>query len=108
MIASFFNEATLCLANKALAGILQKENVWADTAKMLIEAWYDMYRSPGTQSWQWWECVFSPKLFLSPHVSKIGQGLLTGTSTQRSETGWSLQHRKACMCLLKQQNGGSD
>ena len=34
--------------------------------------------------------------------------LLTGTSTLISETGWSLQPLKACICLLKQQNDGSN
>ena len=34
--------------------------------------------------------TFSSKLFLRPYMSWIG--LLTGTCTKRSETGWSLQY----------------
>ncbi len=49
--------------------------------------------SPGGQSWQWWECVFSLKSFMRHRASETG--LLTGTSTQRSETGWILQPLKS-------------
>ena len=49
--------------------------------------------SPGGQSWRWWECVFSLKSFMRHRASETG--LLTGTSTQRSETGWILQPLKS-------------
>jgi len=45
------------------------------------------------KNWQWWECVFCLRLFLRPHANEIG--LLPGTSTRRSETGWSLQPLKS-------------
>ena len=77
--------------------------MWAKAAKRPFEAWYEMYVKP----WHpWWKCVFSLKFFLRPRLSEIG--LLKGTSTRRSETGWSLQPLKVCICLPKQHNGGSD
>jgi hypothetical protein len=54
--------------------------------------------SPGVQSWRWWECVFSLKSFLRHRASETG--LLTGTSTQRSETGWILQLLKSLSTML--------
>ena len=68
-------------ACKVKAGILQKETVWAKAAKRLFEAWYKMYvkpRHPGNGG-------NALKLFLGPRVSKIGKGLLTGTSRNRLE-----------------------
>ncbi len=49
--------------------------------------------SPGGQSWRWRECVFSLKSFMRHRASETG--LLTGTSTHRSETGWILQPLKS-------------
>ena len=49
--------------------------------------------SPGGQRWRWLECVFSLKSFMRYRASETG--LLTGTSTQRSETGWILQPLKS-------------
>ena len=33
-------------AYKAKAGILQKETVWVNTAKMHLEVWYEIYVKP--------------------------------------------------------------
>jgi hypothetical protein len=52
------------------------------------------------QSWRWWECVFSLKSFLLHRAREIG--LLTGTSTQRSETGWILQPLKSLFTMFTQ------
>ena len=82
-------------ACKATAGILWKETVRASAAKMHMDAWYitRCASGPGAQSWQWWECALSLRLFLRLRVSELS--LLTGTSTRRSETGWSLQPLKS-------------
>ena len=77
-------------AYKAKTGILQKETVWANTAKMQLKAWHDMYVKPWHPQLAMVGTYVLSKLFLRPCISEIG--LLTGICTQRSETGWSLQY----------------
>ena len=87
-------------AYKAKAGIFQKETVWAkavlDLVRDVSEALAPRAGNGGNA------CSLSRYICVLVRAK-----LVTSTSTRRSETSWSLQALKACICLLKQQNGGS-
>ena len=66
--------------------------LWCDCARARLASPSWALRESQTQRWQWWKYLFSLKLFLRPRVNEIG--LFTGTSTRKSEIGWSLQPLK--------------